>query len=66
MYIGSQIAQYIGEMCRYILGSEKQPGEDVHKLRVIFGNGLKQQIWEDFVARFHLSLIHISEPTRPY
>ncbi|XP_050430867.1 long-chain fatty acid transport protein 4 [Adelges cooleyi] len=47
-------AQYIGEMCRYILSTDPKPEDTNHKLRLIFGNGLRPQIWKDFVSRFNI------------
>lgn len=49
-----QIAQYIGEMCRYILAVPVKPEDKQHTLRMIFGNGLRPQIWRQFVARFNI------------
>lgn len=49
-----QVAQYIGEMCRYILAVPSKPEETQHKLRTIFGNGLRPQIWREFVDRFKI------------
>lgn len=48
------IAQYIGEMCRYILAVPVKPEDKQHTLRMIFGNGLRPQIWRQFVARFNI------------
>lgn len=49
-----QIAQYIGEMCRYVLAVPPKPSDTEHKLRMIFGNGLRPQIWSEFVERFKI------------
>ncbi|XP_043274832.1 long-chain fatty acid transport protein 4 isoform X2 [Venturia canescens] len=48
------VAQYIGEMCRYILASPVKPESTQHNLRLIFGNGLRPQIWREFVDRFKI------------
>ncbi|XP_073987986.1 long-chain fatty acid transport protein 4-like isoform X1 [Rhodnius prolixus] len=48
------VAQYIGEMCRYILATPPKPTDTQHKIRVIFGNGLRPQIWKEFVQRFNI------------
>ncbi|XP_018579796.1 long-chain fatty acid transport protein 4 [Anoplophora glabripennis] len=48
------IAQYIGEMCRYILAVPPTDSDADHKLRMIFGNGLRPQIWTEFVDRFKI------------
>ncbi|KAF5291935.1 hypothetical protein FQA39_LY14167 [Lamprigera yunnana] len=45
------VAQYVGELCRYVLATSKnrQPS---HSVRAIFGNGLRPQIWNEFVNTF--------------
>ncbi|KAJ8921036.1 hypothetical protein NQ315_015832, partial [Exocentrus adspersus] len=48
------IAQYIGEMCRYILAVPPKDSDTDHNLRMIFGNGLRPQIWKEFVDRFNI------------
>ena len=47
---GATIFQYIGELCRYLLKSEPQPG--AHKLRLACGNGLSAEVWEAVPAPF--------------
>ncbi|HUD50697.1 long-chain-acyl-CoA synthetase [Parvibaculum sp.] len=44
--------QYIGELCRYLLNTEKQPKENKHKIRLAIGNGLRPEIWPGFQKRF--------------
>ncbi|XP_060517576.1 long-chain fatty acid transport protein 4-like isoform X2 [Cylas formicarius] len=51
------IAQYIGEMCRYVLSVPRRPGDKDHNLRMIFGNGLRPQIWREFVERFGIKKV---------
>jgi len=48
---------YIGELCRYLLNQPEAPEEKRHKLRLMFGNGLRQDVWERFVARFKVPLV---------
>nr|CAD7602800.1 unnamed protein product [Timema genevievae] len=48
------VAQYIGEMCRYILAVPPRPEDTDHKLRLVFGNGLRPQIWSEFTKRFNI------------
>ena len=48
------MAQYIGEMCRYILAVPSKPEHTEHNIRLIFGNGLRPQIWKEFVQRFKI------------
>lgn len=45
-------AQYIGEICRYLLATPAKPTDNQHKVRVMFGNGLKPEIWKMFQDRF--------------
>ncbi|KAL7305240.1 hypothetical protein TKK_0002625 [Trichogramma kaykai] len=48
------VAQYIGEMCRYVLAVSPKKEDTNHNIRIIFGNGLRPQIWREFVARFKI------------
>lgn len=50
-------AQYIGEMCRYILAVPEKPTDKQHKLRMITGIGLRPIIWREFVERFNIPLV---------
>ncbi|CAG5097119.1 Similar to SLC27A4: Long-chain fatty acid transport protein 4 (Macaca fascicularis) [Cotesia congregata] len=54
---GGIVAQYIGEMCRYILASPPKPEDKQHKVRAIFGNGLRPQIWSEFIERFNIKQV---------
>ena len=49
--------QYIGEIARYILAQPFRPEEKQHTVRVMFGNGIKPQIWNQFQERFGVPLI---------
>ncbi|XP_004530848.1 long-chain fatty acid transport protein 1 isoform X2 [Ceratitis capitata] len=48
------IAQYIGEMARYILATPESDYDRAHQIRLVFGNGLRPQIWTRFVERFNI------------
>ncbi|XP_055543371.1 long-chain fatty acid transport protein 4 [Wyeomyia smithii] len=48
------VGQYIGEMCRYILATPPSAADKAHKIRLMFGNGLRPQIWSQFVERFNI------------
>ncbi|XP_022901811.2 long-chain fatty acid transport protein 4-like isoform X1 [Onthophagus taurus] len=48
------VAQYIGEMCRYVLATTRSESDKAHKVRLIYGNGLRPQIWPEFVTRFNI------------
>ncbi|KAJ8726236.1 hypothetical protein PYW07_000934 [Mythimna separata] len=50
-------AHYIGEMCRYVLATPPSPADTQHQVRVIYGNGLRPQIWKDFVKRFNIQSV---------
>ncbi|OAF17733.1 long-chain-acyl-CoA synthetase [Bradyrhizobium neotropicale] len=49
--------QYIGELCRYLLKAPPSEYENSHHLRLVCGNGLRGDIWEDFQARFSIPRI---------
>lgn len=51
------IGQYIGEMCRYILAVPPKPEDKQHNVQLMFGNGLRPQIWREFVERFNIPKI---------
>jgi fatty-acyl-CoA synthase len=49
---GVTLFQYIGELCRYLLNSPEHRDERSHRLRLVLGNGLRPDIWEEFRDRF--------------
>lgn len=51
------VAQYVGEMCRYLLNAPPKPEDNAHKLRLMFGNGMRSQIWSEFVTRFNINRV---------
>uniref|UniRef100_A0AAX7U1W6 long-chain-fatty-acid--CoA ligase n=1 Tax=Astatotilapia calliptera TaxID=8154 RepID=A0AAX7U1W6_ASTCA len=46
------IFQYIGELCRYLCNQTKTELDKVHKVRMGVGNGLHQDVWQEFQSRF--------------
>lgn len=52
-----QVGQYIGEMCRYLLAVPPSENDTKHSLRMIFGNGVKSDVWKLFVDRFKIPLL---------
>lgn len=50
---------YIGELCRYLLRQEPSAKDQQHKIRVIVGNGLRPDIWDEFKQRYAIE--HICE-----
>lgn len=43
---------YVGEVARYLLAAPPSPLDRDHKLRCMYGNGLRPDIWEKFRQRF--------------
>lgn len=54
---GATAAIYIGEICRYLLNQEPGPGDRDHSIRVMTGNGLRPEIWDQFTERFGIDRI---------
>ena len=52
-----QVAQYIGEICRYLLAQPESIYDKTHSIRLMFGNGLRGSIWNEFVTRFNIGQI---------
>ena len=52
-----QATQYIGEICRYLLAQPHKPTDRGHRIRVAYGNGLRPQIWKQFMSRFNIERI---------
>ena len=48
---------YIGEVCRYLLNQPPKPTDRAHRVRVICGNGLRPEIWDEFSQRFGIKRI---------
>ena len=51
------IVTYIGEMLRYLVNTKESEYENKHKIRGIFGNGLRPDVWKIFEKRFGISNI---------
>lgn len=43
---------YVGELCRYLVGTPPSPYDKDHQCIVATGNGLQRDIWEEFKSRF--------------
>ena len=50
----SQVIQYIGELCRYLLTQPSRPSDTQHCVRMAIGNGLRPQLWGPFQSRFNI------------
>ncbi|KAI8143898.1 hypothetical protein BJV82DRAFT_609800 [Fennellomyces sp. T-0311] len=45
---------YIGEFCRYLLSQPPHPQERNHKVRLVYGNGMRPDVWNRFRDRFNI------------
>ena len=48
---------YIGELCRYLLNQPQKHTDRSHKVRVITGNGLRPEMWDEFTERFGIKRV---------
>ncbi|OBF29863.1 long-chain-acyl-CoA synthetase FadD6 [Mycobacterium sp. ACS4331] len=48
---------YIGELCRYLLNQPEKPTDRRHRVRLIAGNGLRPEIWDEFTTRFGIKRV---------
>uniref|UniRef100_A0A8C9A146 long-chain-fatty-acid--CoA ligase n=1 Tax=Prolemur simus TaxID=1328070 RepID=A0A8C9A146_PROSS len=53
------VIQYIGELLRYLCNSPQKPNDRDHKVRMAMGNGLRADVWREFIKRF--GDVHIYE-----
>ena len=51
------VAQYIGELCRYLLNTPERPGDRDHKVRMVVGNGMRPDVWTPFMERFGVAAV---------
>ena len=45
---------YVGEAARYLLAAPVSPLEKQHRLRCMYGNGLRPDVWSKFQERFNV------------
>lgn len=48
---------YIGELCRYLLNQPKRATDRDNKIRMMVGNGLRPEIWDEFKNRFGVTRV---------
>lgn len=48
---------YIGELCRYLLTQPKKDSDRDNTVKLIVGNGLRPEIWEEFTDRFGIERV---------
>ncbi|CAN9507172.1 unnamed protein product [Ophioblennius macclurei] len=46
------VVQYIGEVMRYLCSTPKRDNDKDHKVRLAIGNGVRSEIWREFIRRF--------------
>uniref|UniRef100_A0A3P9B5P2 Long-chain-fatty-acid--CoA ligase n=1 Tax=Maylandia zebra TaxID=106582 RepID=A0A3P9B5P2_9CICH len=46
------VIQYIGEIMRYLCNTPQKLSDKNHKVRLAVGNGIRADVWRDFVRRF--------------
>ena len=55
---GATAFVYIGEICRYLQLAPPHPRERMHKLTRMVGNGMRPDVWKEFVKRFEPGIVH--------
>lgn len=53
----SSHAIYVGETIRYLINAPPGPYDTDHRLRCVFGNGLRPDVWERFKQRFNVPIV---------
>ena len=46
------VAQYVGEICRFLLSAPPSPDDRNHTLRKLTGTGMAPEVWNQWVERF--------------
>ncbi|XP_061077759.1 long-chain fatty acid transport protein 2-like [Conger conger] len=46
------VIQYIGEVLRYLCNTPKRDNDRDHKVRLAIGNGVRAEVWKEFLNRF--------------
>ncbi len=54
---GCTMFVYIGELCRYLVNQPPAADDQGHKLRLIFGNGMRADVWRQMLERFHVGKV---------
>ncbi|MGK2321548.1 long-chain-acyl-CoA synthetase [Gordonia rhizosphera] len=48
---------YIGELCRYLLAQPEKQTDKAHSVKVMVGNRLRPEIWDEFTDRFGIKRV---------
>lgn len=51
-----QVSQYIGEVARYLINTPPTPYEKEQKVRMMFGNGMRADIFDQIRSRFNVDI----------
>ncbi|XP_050174869.1 long-chain fatty acid transport protein 2-like [Myiozetetes cayanensis] len=46
------VIQYVGELMRYLCNTPPRPDDREHGVRLALGNGMKAEVWKEFLRRF--------------
>ncbi|OPJ87051.1 hypothetical protein AV530_018591 [Patagioenas fasciata monilis] len=46
------VIQYVGELMRYLCNAPKRPDDREHGVRMALGNGMRADVWREFLRRF--------------
>ncbi|ETE63506.1 Very long-chain acyl-CoA synthetase, partial [Ophiophagus hannah] len=46
------VIQYVGETMRYLCNAPKKDNDRDHSVRLAIGNGMKREVWKEFLRRF--------------
>ena len=52
------VIQYVGELCRYLLNAPPGPLDRAHSVRMVWGNGMRPDVWEPFRERFGIPVVN--------
>ncbi|XP_053118383.1 long-chain fatty acid transport protein 2-like isoform X2 [Hemicordylus capensis] len=52
------VIQYVGEMMRYLCNAPKKDSDRDHSVRLAIGNGMRMEVWKQFLHRFGLIQIY--------
>jgi citronellyl-CoA synthetase len=48
---------YVGELCRYLLAQPESVDDKNHDIKMMFGNGLRPNLWKPFKKRFGIKKV---------
>ncbi|NXH44579.1 S27A2 synthetase, partial [Dicaeum eximium] len=46
------VIQYVGELMRYLCNTPERPDDREHGVRMALGNGMRAEVWKEFLRRF--------------